>query len=224
LPEYLKTLGVAFHFGAAVTAVESGRLVVGGEEIHAGKILLCTGDDFETLFLDRFRESGLTRSKLQMLRLKPRDSSFRLGTHLCAGLTLGHYANFRVCDSLAPLLERYGREMPDYIDWGIHLLVSQHQDGCITVGDSHEYGLAVTPFMREDIEKLILAYLDTFLPLDQFDVIERWFGVYAKHPEKSYVVDEPMPGVHIVTGVGGAGMTLSFGLADAQVKRILASG
>jgi len=220
LPAYLETLGVEFHFGDTTTSVSTGGLVVGGREIVADQILLCIGDEFETLFPDRMKSLGMTRSKLQMLRARSR-SGIKIGAHLCAGLTLGHYANFRVCDRLPGLLERYARELPDHMNWGIHLLVSQHEDGGLTIGDSHEYGLDVDPFRREWIDNLILEYLDSFLPVDDLEITERWYGVYAKHPTRSYVIDSPLPGVNIVTGVGGAGMTLSFGLAERTVKSVL---
>lgn len=116
---------------------------------------------------------------------------------------------------------RVQRELPEYVKWGIHLLVSQHEDGQVTIGDSHEYGDAVFPFLREDIDRFILAYLDTFLPTNALEITERWFGVYAKHPTKPYVIDQPIPGATIATGVGGAGMTLSFGFAEKVVSEVV---
>ncbi len=220
LPAYLQSLGVEFHFGAATTHVQSGHLIAGGTQVDAEKIVLCTGDDFETLFPEQFKAMGMTRSKLQMMRARPLDPDFRIGTHLCAGLTLGHYANFKVCDRLPDLLKRYESELPEHVRWGIHLLVSQHEDGQLTIGDSHEYGLEVTPFMRAEIDKLVLEYLDTFLDVSQFEVTERWYGVYAKHPTRPYVSETLSEGVHVVTAVGGAGMTLSFGLAEREVARL----
>ena len=193
LPGYLAALGVEFRFGAAVTHVETGRLVCGGSEIVADRIVICSGDDFETLFPAHFAASDLTRSKLQMLRAKPKSPGFDIGTHLCAGLTLGHYANFRTCKRLSPLLERFQRDYPEHQRWGIHLLVSQHEDGCLTIGDSHEYGPDVLPYRREEIDRLILDYLDTFLPVSELEIIERWYGVYAKHPSKNYMIDELFP-------------------------------
>jgi FAD dependent oxidoreductase TIGR03364 len=211
-------LGVEFHYGVSVTHVEEGMVIAGGEEIAAEQVLICSGDDFETLFPDRFAAFGMTRSKLQMLRAKPKRSGYEIGAHLCAGLTLGHYANFRLCDRLAEVVARHGRELPEHAQWGIHLLVSQHEDGCLTIGDSHEYGLAVDPFLSEHIEHLILEYLDTFLPTEDFDVIERWHGVYAKHPSRNYLIECLLPGVTLLTGVGGAGMTLSFGIAENALR------
>jgi len=217
LPDYLQSLGVEFRFGTVATHAETGRLLAGGKEIEADRIIVCSGDDFETLFPDHFASSGLTRSKLQMMRAK---ADFSIGTHLCAGLTLGHYANFRVCQKLPALLERFERDLPEHQNWGIHLLVSQHEDGGLTIGDSHEYGLDVTPYRREEIDRLILSYLDTFLPVDRLEIVERWYGVYGKHPTKTYMIDELAPGVTLVTGVGGAGMTLSFGITEKALKQI----
>ncbi|RYG33613.1 TIGR03364 family FAD-dependent oxidoreductase [bacterium] len=217
LPDYLRKLGVEFRFGAAATDVEEGLLVAGGQEIRADNILLCTGDDFESLFPERFAASGLARIKLQMLKARFKRPGTEIGPHLCAGLTLGHYGNFRVCERLAPAMERFARELPEHVRWGVHLLVSQHEDGSLTVGDSHETVDVADPFLRESIDRLILDYLDTFLPLEGLEIVERWHGVYAKHPKQGYLIDRPLPGVMIVTGVGGAGMTLSFGLAERVV-------
>ncbi|MGD0443863.1 MAG: FAD-dependent oxidoreductase [Edaphobacter sp.] len=44
-------------------------------------------------------------------------------------------------------------------------------------------------------------------------VAERWYGVYAKHHDKPYIRFRPDDSVEVVTGLGGAGMTLSFGVA-----------
>ncbi len=221
LPAFLQRMGVEFHYSTAVSAVESQRIFAGGREYQVDQTVICTGDDFETLFPDRFRDFGMVRTKLQMLRAKPKMARYDLGCHLCAGLTLGHYANFRICKSLEPLWERVQRELPDHVKWGVHLLVSQHEDGQLTIGDSHEYGEAVFPFLREDIDRLILSYLDSFLPVQELEITERWHGVYAKHPTRTYIIDNPVPNVTIATGVGGAGMTLSFGFAGKVVEEML---
>lgn len=222
LPKFLSTMGVDIRFGKVVTEVRSGSLIAGGEEIAADQTLICGGDDLDTLFPSNYAELGLVRTKLQMMRARPTRAGYEIGPHLCAGLTLGHYANFRICEKLPRLLDRLSRDWPDQTRWGIHLLVSQHADGMLTIGDSHEYGDSPSPFLREDIERSILAYLDTFLDVGELEIVERWHGVYAKHPSKGTLRAEPIPGVTLVTGVGGAGMTLSFGVAEGTVAALSA--
>jgi hypothetical protein len=48
--------------------------------------------------------------------------------------------------------------------------------------------------------------------------------VYVKHPAEPWVVLEPAAGVTATVGVGGAGMTLSFGLAERVVADKLGRG
>jgi len=61
---------------------------------------------------------------------------------------------------------------------------------------------------------LILDYTKQFLRAPDLAIAERWYGVYAKHPEKPLVVMKPQDGVRIVASPGGSGMTLSFGVAE----------
>ncbi len=101
---------------------------------------------------------------------------------------------------------------------GPNLLVSQTAKGEVTIGDSHEYGLTFDPFDREDINAAIMDYLHTFAQLPTFEVAERWHGIYPLVTGKREVVLNPAPGVTIVNGLGGSGMTLSFGLAEEIVS------
>ena len=87
---------------------------------------------------------------------------FKIGTSLCGGLSLIHYAGFKVASSLPLLKERYQNEMSRYLDLGIHVMVSQNANGELTVGDSHEYGLTFSPFDEAYINDLITSYLQTF--------------------------------------------------------------
>jgi FAD dependent oxidoreductase TIGR03364 len=182
--------------------------------------IVCTGHDFETLYPEIFRASGITRCKLQMMRTPAQPEGWLLGPALAAGLTLRFYESFRVCRTLPGLEERIAAETPEYDRWGIHVLVSQTAAGELTIGDSHEYGAAVDPFDRVEIDDLILRYARGFLQAPSFEIAHRWHGVYAKHPEKSFVRLAPAPHVRVVTATGGSGMTLSFGLAEETVKEM----
>ncbi len=206
LPAFLaERYGVKFHFSSPV--LDPSRL-------EADLRLLCTGDDFETLYPSQFADAGMTRCKLQMLRTVPQPDGWRMGPALAGGLTLRYYTSFEAAPSLSKLKARVAATMPEYDHYGIHVMASQMPDGSITLGDSHEYGLAVDIFNNETIDRLILDYLATFARFPNPAISSRWHGVYAKHPNKPYVVIEPEPGVRVVTGVGGAGMSLSFGLAE----------
>jgi D-hydroxyproline dehydrogenase subunit beta len=221
LPAFLKErYNVQFVFGAAVTAIEYPTLHTGGGPWHAETVIVCGGDDFETLYPQHYAASGLTRCKLQMMRTAPQPERWQLGPSLAAGLTLRFYPAFQVCTALAALSRRIAEETPEYDRWGIHALVSQTADGALTLGDSHEYGLAVDIFNKEEIDEMILRYTRQFLRAPDLRVAERWYGVYAKHPEKPLVVMQPEDGVRIVASPGGSGMTLSFGVAEQSIKEL----
>jgi glycine/D-amino acid oxidase-like deaminating enzyme len=100
------------------------------------------------------------------------------------------------------------------------VLVSQNARRELTIGDSHEYSAAVDPFDRTEIDQLIFCYAQRFLRAPQLEIGQRWHGVYAWHPEKPYVSLTPAPDTRVVTGTGGAGMTLSFGLAEETVREM----
>jgi len=97
---------------------------------------------------------------------------------------------------------------------GVHVLVSQNGDGGLTLGDTHEYGASHDPFQRAAYDRLVLAYLDEFARIPERSIVEHWTGYYPKLAGRSELVLTPMPGVTLVNALGGAGMTLSFGLAE----------
>ncbi len=222
LPRYLADkFGVEFRFATAVQSIQLPAIAAGGETWTASHAIVCGGDDFETLYPELFAGSGIARCKLQMMRTAPQPRGWQLGPALAAGLTLRFYPAFEICtESLPHYKARVAREMPDYERWAIHLLVSQTADGALTIGDSHEYGLAVEVFNKEEIDRLILDNARTFLRAPDLTIAERWYGVYAKHPEASYVSIDAAPQVRIVTAPGGSGMTLSFGLAEKMIREM----
>jgi FAD dependent oxidoreductase TIGR03364 len=221
LPLFLaEQMNVEFRYGCAVHSIALPRVEAGGERWEVDGAIVCSGHDFETLFPCLLRASGLTRCKLQMMRTAPQPDGWRLGPSLAGGLTLRFYPAFEICSTLPRLKQRIASEMPDYDRWGIHLLVSQTEHGELTLGDSHEYGQAVDIFDKPEIDRLILSYARSFLQAPALDIVQRWHGVYAKHPERPFISIEPAPGVRIVTAPGGSGMTLSFGLAEQTVAEM----
>jgi D-hydroxyproline dehydrogenase subunit beta len=219
LPGFLEEqYNVQFVFGTTVTAIEHPNLQTGSGRWQAETVIICSGDDFETLYPRHYAASGLTRCKLQMMRTPPQPHGWQLGPSLAAGLTLRFYPAFQVCTALPALARRIAEETPEYDRWGIHALVSQTADGALTLGDSHEYSLAVDIFNKEEIDEIILNYTRQFLRAPDLTIAQRWYGVYAKHPEKPLVVMQPEDGVRIVASPGGSGMTLSFGVAEQSMR------
>ncbi|AXQ28924.1 TIGR03364 family FAD-dependent oxidoreductase [Solimonas sp. K1W22B-7] len=215
LPGYLaERYGVTVMQDCAVTRVESGLLHSERGTIRASRIVVCSGPDLQTLFPEVLKD--LVVCKLQMLSAAPLDPAFRLGPGLCAGLTLLHYDAFLGCTDSLPAYRQYAEERyPEQRRWGVHVLVSQHAGGELIIGDSHEYSrTTVEPFDREEINVAILDYLNEFAQLPPHRITRRWQGVYPKLKGGSELVVDPLPGVTVVNAPGGAGMTLSFGLAE----------
>jgi D-hydroxyproline dehydrogenase subunit beta len=220
LPAYLaRAFGVDFRYGTTVLGYDAPRIATTAGSFAARRLVICTGEDFRDLAPEAFAASGLVRCKLQMMRTAP--AGVRLRAMLAAGLTLRHYGGFAACPTLPALAARLDAELPEYGRYGIHVMASQNAAGEVVIGDSHEYGNAAGPFDSPHVDRLILDYLNRFLNLPDVPIAARWHGVYVKHPTEPWVVARPADGVLAVTGVGGAGMTLSFGLADRLVAAFL---
>lgn len=216
LPDYLtRKFNVQFRFSTAVASVASGRVETSAADVfHADQIIVCSGTDFLTLFPQTFRDSGIRLCKLQMMSTVPQPNNWRMGPMLASGLTLRHYPTFGFCKSLPAFKDRVARETPEYDRFGVHFLVSQHADGRVILGDSHEYDADITPFDKQLIDDLMLDGLNRLIKIPTMKLAETWHGIYGKHPEFLQYVADPLPGVRIVAGTGGTGMTMSFGLAD----------
>lgn len=216
LPDWLsRRFGVQFHFGTTIIDLDDGWVRSSdGKSWDLDRVIVCGGADFETLFPEVFRESGLKRCKLQMLGTIPQPGTWKLGPHLASGLTLRHYASFEVCAALPSLRQRIASETPELDQFGIHVMASQNDEGAMILGDSHEYDSAIEPFDKLEIDRLILRELQKVIRLPDWEIAERWQGVYAKNPAGPIFEAEPLPGVFIRTGTGGSGMTLAFGLAE----------
>lgn len=217
LPGYLQEkYGVEFYWGCCVSYISENTVYIGNEEQYEGDVIfICSGADFETLYPEAFSAYPLTKCKLQMMRIAAQPDNWRIGPALCGGLSLIHYKSFAAAASLPDLKTRYEAEMGEYLDWGIHVMVSQNGRGELTIGDSHEYGLTHDPFDKDFINSMILQYLRSFAQFRDCRIIETWNGVYPKLTNgEADLFFSPEPAVYVLNGLSGAGMTLSFGLAE----------
>jgi hypothetical protein len=130
-----------------------------------------------------------------VLRIAPLPDGLRVGPVLAVG----------------PLLDRdraFGG------DRGTHVLASQDGHGALTVVG------AVGPSDTSAIDRTILDRLATFLDAVP-EVTSRRDRTSAVHPSAPYFVVRPAPLAEAVTGLGGAEMTLAFGLAEEVVNDVL---
>jgi len=221
IPAYLsEKYGVEFKFNTAINFIDHPHVSSGEQSWQADEIYVCSGADFETLYPEIFAANNFTKCKLQMMRLIAQDNNFRIGPALCGGLSLTHYKSFEVAASLPALKKQFEQTHADYFKWGIHVMVSQNETGELTIGDSHEYGLVFDPFDKQFINQLIIGYLKQFAVFKNWEMIQSWHGIYPKRTNgETEFIYSPQQGVTIVNGIGGAGMTLSFGLAEEVIGK-----
>ncbi|MDN5213728.1 TIGR03364 family FAD-dependent oxidoreductase [Fulvivirgaceae bacterium BMA12] len=213
--------GVRFHWGKSVTEVTYPNIRTGHETHEADLIYICSGADFETLFPEEFKQANITKCKLQMMRLVSQPQDWKIGPALCGGITMVHYNSFKAMESHEAMRLYYESNFQDHLKWGLNVMVSQNGQGELTIGDSHEYGLDLEPFNKKIIDDMILQYLSTFAQFKDWTIGTHWNGVYSKMQDgTTEIVLTPQDGVTIINGLGGAGMTLSFGLAEEVIEPV----
>jgi FAD dependent oxidoreductase TIGR03364 len=223
IPAYLESkYEVEFYWSSCITYISERTVYIGQEDSYeADIVILCSGADFETLYPEEFAQLPITKCKLQMQRSAPLANGDRIKTAICAGLSLLHYASFKAAKSLPALQQKMQAQMRDHLHLGIHVMAAQNGKGEITIGDSHEYGLHHDPFDSVAVNQMILDYLNSFLRIDPASIIETWHGIYPKLTNgDTEIFISPEEGVYILNGVGGAGMTLSFGLAEEMLAQL----
>lgn len=209
--------GVQFFRKEQVIAVETGKVVTTERAFAAKSVVVCPGDDMRSLFPAAFARRGITRCKLQMLRLE--DPGFKLEASVMSDQSLVRYLGYSALDAAKPIKARLQAEQSEYLAHGIHLIVVQSQDGSLVVGDSHHYGDTPDPFGLERVDDLILQEFTAVFGIKSPRVLERWTGTYASGPDHSFV-ETPMDGVRVVCVTGGTGASTAFGLAEEVVSEL----
>ena len=93
-------------------------------------------------------------------------------------------------------------------------MASQFPSGEVILGGSHEYGADISPFDKAEIDALMLDELRKVIQLDDWSIREKWHGIYSKHKQLPIYEKQVNDAVSLFVGTGGAGMTMSFGLAN----------
>jgi FAD dependent oxidoreductase TIGR03364 len=195
-----------------------------GNKFKGEKVIICNGRDFKTLYPEIFTESDLEVTKLQMMLTKPQSKSYILPGSILTGLSIRRYEAFHECPSFA---EIKSREPKDSLEkkWGVHILFKQATDGSVILGDSHEYAdakdsddlgydlnMGIDQFMIDEAKKII--------DLPTYEIAHRWFGVYSQCKTKDIFQETIDEHIHVVTGIGGKGMTGSAGFSKEHIEQL----
>ncbi len=204
--------------GLAAVRIEPGHVLLSdGSVVEARHIIACPGDDWASLFPEEYRDAGIMRCQLQMLRLAP--PGWRLLAPVMSDLSMVRYAGYAELPEAALLRQRIEAEAAEELAHGIHLIVVQSADGSLIVGDSHSYAPTPEPFASCAVDDAILRqYAAVFGKVPP--VTHRWTGTYASGPDHS-IVRSPLPGVHLVVVTSGTGASTGFALAEQVIERAL---
>lgn len=213
--------GVEFRRETAVRSIEPPTIETSRGTIHADKVVVCPGDDLATLYPDRIALYGVTRCKLQMMRLA--DPGFRMPAAVMSDLGLARYSGFADLPEAMTLRRRLEAEQGDALDNGVHLIVVQSADGTLVVGDSHHYAMTPDPFASERVDDLILEEFSAVFGGSPPRVLERWTGVYASAADHTMFADAPQDGVRLVMITSGTGASTSFAIAEEVIDEIFGS-
>ncbi|MEL7496999.1 MAG: TIGR03364 family FAD-dependent oxidoreductase [Planctomycetota bacterium] len=195
-----------------------------GNELQAMKAIVCSGSEFQTLFPKRFLSSDLQAVKLQMLQLKP-QSRADLPGNILTGLSIRRYESFSQCPSWESIKSR---EPEDSFEkrWGIHILFKREADGRIILGDSHQVA-SVAKYdtlgfdLRDDVNQFMMKSAAQIIDLPCWELESSWTGIYCQTEDPSGVFTETIDDqIHVVTGIGGKGMTSSAGFTKHFLKAV----
>jgi FAD dependent oxidoreductase TIGR03364 len=205
----------------AVELAEHGVRDQFGQWHRGDLVVLCTGANFTGVVGPHLAATGalasapgaggpgLRRVRLQMLQTLPFPG--RLTTAIADGDSLRYYPAYDVpaLASLPPQAQVAARNRAQ-------LLLVQRLDGSLTIGDTHEYdepfGFDVDEGAYDHLLARAAALLGGPLPRVQ----RRWAGVYSEVAGGATIYHRSavMPGVVLVTGPGGRGMTCSPAIAE----------
>mgnify|MGYP003586182086 CR=1 FL=1 len=74
--------------------------------------------------------------------------------------------------------------------------------------------------LRTDVDEFMIEEARKIFNLPSFEIQNRWFGMYSQCKENDiflYTIDR---NIHVVTGIGGKGMTGSAGFSKENIKEI----
>ena len=193
------------------------------ETFLSKKVIICNGNEFKTLYPELFFNSDLEVSKLQMLQTKP-QSNYKLHGSILTGLSIRRYEAFHECPSFQEIKAKESRDSLEK-KWGVHILFKQAMDGSVILGDSHQYADARNSDdlgfdLDMDIDDFMIEEAKKIIALPTYEIQNRWSGTYSQCRTKDVFEHTIEDNIHIITGIGGKGMTGSAGFSKENIANI----
>jgi FAD dependent oxidoreductase TIGR03364 len=193
------------------------------EEVFGKKVIICNGADFKNLYPEMFASSDLEVSKLQMMQTKP-QKNYELKGSILTGWSIRRYEAFHECPSFAGIKQK---EPKDSLQkkWGVHILFKQAVDGSVILGDSHQYADAnriedLGYDLDMDIDNFMIDEAKKIIDLPTYQIQRRWYGMYSQCKNSDIFQKTIDRNIHIITGIGGKGMTGSAGFSKKNIATI----
>lgn len=225
---WLESEGVGFswatHVGSIDPAADGIDVRTSRGTIRSARVVHAAGHDVDRLFPEIAEVSDVRRCRLQMLEVAP-PGDVEIGPAVLTGLSMLRYGGFAETTAAADVRRQFEETSPELLDVVMNLMITQRpgtagRPGSIVLGDTHHYDRTHLPFDDEHVADLVLREGARLLgaPLT---VRRRWRGVYADSPRTDFLVDEPFPGIRVVSVTSGIGMTTALGLAPAVLDQLL---
>ena len=194
-----------------------------GNIFTANRAIICSGGEFKLLFPEHFAASDLVLVKLQMLQTLAKNGPVVPG-NILTGLSIRRYEAFAECPSWG---EVKAGEDPDafWKKWAVHILFKQCPDGSYILGDSHEYAPAAKADelsfdLYPEVNDYMIREAGKIFDLPTYTIQRAWTGYYSQCAHQD-IHQETIDGcIHVVTGIGGKGMTAGPGFAEAHIAEL----
>ena len=155
---------------------------------------------------------AVRRVRLQMMQTLPYPE--RLTTSVADGDSLRYYPGYDL-----PGRQQLPAQALEAARARAQLLLVQRPDGGLTIGDTHEYEEPFAFDVDENAYDHLRSRAQRLLGARVPRVQRRWAGVYSQVTgDDLYHRSEVAPGVVLVTGAGGRGMTCAPAIAEETFR------
>jgi FAD dependent oxidoreductase TIGR03364 len=179
-----------------------------GQRWDGDLVILTVGTLRSGLIGPHLEAAPLRRVGLQMLSTAPLDGE--LATAVADADTMRYYPAYRTAR-----LEDLPRRTELAERHELQLLLVQRIDGTLTIGDTHSYDEPFDFALADDVADELLERVRRILGVPVPVLTRRWHGVYSQCTDDRLCYRaEALPGVWVVTGPGGRGMTCAPAIAD----------